>query len=156
MCILFLSKSNGFVNPQPPSRTIEPLESLQGVMRVKPQKPTTTNFTVTNPSQHMQGRIENSSPLVKVASLSTPLNGSISSTKNACSFVPLLPKCPVSITFPSTNQIQSTSTSKETTNSLTITPTVIVSTPNNSTAGNRKRSMNSLDSNTEVSSTENI
>ena len=146
-------KSNGFVNPQPPSRTIEPLEDLQGVMRVKPQKPITRAIPrIPNPSSHVTSK-ESHASLSSIDCVSLPkvVNVPSSTDSNACSFLPMLPKSPVSISFPSTTNIsQASSTIKESTNSLTITPTVIFSTRNNSNVVKRKRTNKSADSNSEV------
>ena len=152
-CRYHYRKSNGFVNPQPPSRIIEPLENLQGVMRVKPQKPITSSSREMNPSQreendttHKTAMKDNSSKL-KLSTVPT------SSTANATSFLPLLPKSPVSISFVSNSNSSTTNaTSKDGSNSLTITPTVIYSNRTSQAVSNkRKRSIKSLDSNSEVS-----
>ena len=146
-------KSNGFVNPQPPSRTIEPLEDLQSVMRVKPQKPITRAIhRIPNPSTFLTSKeTPASSSSTECVSFPKVANVQNSAVNNASSFLPLLPKSPVSISFPSSTNVSQTSTSpKESTNSLTITPTVIFSTRSSSNVIKRKRTNKSADSNSEV------
>ena len=121
-------------------------------MRVKPQKPITTTSRVINPPQ----REENITILKPTSKehLSKPKLPNIPSStgNNINSFLPLLPKTPVSINFPSTTNSLTTNTANiQGTNSLTITPTVIYSDRSPSSVGNkRKRSIKSLDSNSEV------
>ena len=122
-------------------------------MRVKPQKPTTSTSRVINQSQHEQS-ITSLKPISKdsLQPKSKLSNIPSSSSNNVNSFLPLLPKSPVSISFVSTaiSSAENTTT-KNGANSLTITPTVIYSNRATPANGNkRKRSVKSLDSNSEV------
>ena len=140
------------MNPQPPSRTIEPLENLQSVMRVNPQKPTTSNpRLVSNPTRKITAKEDIKTSDVDAVSVSKTINLPNPCSNYAGSFLPLLPKSPVSMSFSSTPLSGTVTAIKESTNSLTITPTVILSTRNASHVGKRKRSVRSMDSNSEVS-----
>ena len=155
-------KSNGFVNPQPPSRTIEPIENLQGVMRVRPQKPTTSANCVSAASQpsFISNNKMHKNGLVNTKVQETPITSSPVLT-NLSSFLPLLPKSPLSsveLLSPASSQIHkattgSTPITKDIANSLTITPTVILSTRSNppNLVSKRKHKVRSMDSNSEVS-----
>ena len=149
------------MNPQPPSRTIEPIENLQGVMRVRPQKPTTSANCVAAASQpsFISNNKMHKNGLVKTKVQEMPITSSPVLT-NLSSFLPLLPKSPLSsveLLSPTSSQINKATTgsppiTKDIASSLTITPTVILSTRSNTPnlSNKRKRKVRSMDSNSEV------
>ena len=120
-------------------------------MRVRPQKPTTTTSSTAKTAKSPTNKKgHNIMPAVTAVSPCKLPNGCSLQTNTSIS-APTLPQSPVSITLPLVQQSHPAKTSKDLNNSLTITPTVILSPQNSLNTGKRKRPAKSLDLNSEVS-----